>query len=786
MEAMLLQEFIEAPSKAESILDKLTTEQLQMIEATLYNVKKRKLEKSVTPPSPPSESEEETAMEVDPIIQTNMNTSMSSNNTSSKVNNHSIIHPTATTTTMTPPPLSTTTTTTTTMPSSSSASTSVAAAIATALAAAMTNAVATTLKQQQSNNTIPTSSNPTTNTATSNTTTTTTTTDHIMKQQQQQQKIKSPIEPMAEVKDGVEWVSFVYSHNRVMKKYTIRTDLENIALDQIDDKFKADNCVYPRANLPKDQYKGNRWAYETECNVLGWKLAWLNMSEISGKRGLIQRAVDSYRNRYPSMRSRRVARQAKLMNGTLRKRKQRGDEEDALIELMSSLTNNNHQTSHHQHISTATSNPSSSSSSSVPKHMPDHHQLQCSYVPPTSLDTATIKPSNHPKTIAMEDLATGTRCRIKINVETVSLDYIPHDFRLANSPYPRYLRSNISANRPRAIEETICNELAWKLAWLNPKTLAGKKNMLQRAIDLYRSKFMPSMPPRKYSSRQPILATLLNNPLFQQLAASSSSLTSANGTTSTPIPINATNTNTTTTTTLTAYPVNTTSTSTSTSTSSISTISNPSATPTPLTASALSAQNAQYKKLEEEEGNIVSPSPTMSCISGTTATLDFTDCLSLADENCLLSSSPLTTSTDLIQQQQNNDNNTTDMMFPSCSPLLSSCFDESSTTISSSSSGTNSVVCTPSPPVNSDLFNLAMDEMYDVLMLPPTAINDSYMSDHHNSNSVINNNTMSSSSKNYDPLLCSPSLPSSTLQSDLLIKLENVDNFADQLLEPFF
>lgn len=182
------------------------------------------------------------------------------------------------------------------------------------------------------------------------------------------------------------------------------------------------------------------------------------MSEISGKRGLIQRAVDSYRNRYPSMRSRRVARQAKLMNGTLRKRKQRGDEEDALIELVSSLANNSSSSS------SATNHSSMVSLSSPLRHHPDHHQLQCSYVPPTSLDTATIKPSNHPKTIAMEDLATGTRCRIKINVETVSLDYIPHDFRLANSPYPRYLRSNISTNnRPRAIEETICNELAWKL-----------------------------------------------------------------------------------------------------------------------------------------------------------------------------------------------------------------------------------------------------------------------------------------------------------------------------------
>lgn len=37
---------------------------------------------------------------------------------------------------------------------------------------------------------------------------------------------------------------------------------------------------------------------------------------------MIQRAVDSYRNRYPNMRSRRVARQEKLLKGTLRKRKQ--------------------------------------------------------------------------------------------------------------------------------------------------------------------------------------------------------------------------------------------------------------------------------------------------------------------------------------------------------------------------------------------------------------------------------------------------------------------------------
>ncbi|KAG1067147.1 hypothetical protein G6F42_026550 [Rhizopus arrhizus] len=100
-------------------------------------------------------------------------------------------------------------------------------------------------------------------------------------------------------------------------------DLDKVDTSILDDKFKKENCVYPRANLPRETYRGNRWSYETECNVLGWKLAYLNLEEIAGKRGLIQRAVDSYRNRYPSMRSRRVARQEKLLKGTLRKRKHR-------------------------------------------------------------------------------------------------------------------------------------------------------------------------------------------------------------------------------------------------------------------------------------------------------------------------------------------------------------------------------------------------------------------------------------------------------------------------------
>lgn len=198
--------------------------------------------------------------------------------------------------------------------------------------------------------------------------------------------------------------------------------------------------VYPRANLPKETYKGNRWTYETECNDLGWKLAWLNKFEIAGKRGLIQRAVDSYRNRYPSMRSRRVARQEKLLNGTLRKRKNREeDEESYAVSSASAVVN----------VATCSVN-------SAPQ--------------ATTLEAATVKPAHQPKTIAIDDLMTNTRYRIKINVETISLDEISTEFRKQNCPFPRAYNNTdpdqYVGGRSRWIEDSMCNELCWKLVCL--------------------------------------------------------------------------------------------------------------------------------------------------------------------------------------------------------------------------------------------------------------------------------------------------------------------------------
>ena len=112
--------------------------------------------------------------------------------------------------------------------------------------------------------------------------------------------------------DGVQWIAFEYSRDRVKMEYTIRCDVESVNTDNLPAEFKTDNCVYPRAYCGKDQYKGNRLIYESECNTVGWALAELNLC-LRGKRGLIQRAVDSWRNSNSNMRlrSRRVRRMAK-------------------------------------------------------------------------------------------------------------------------------------------------------------------------------------------------------------------------------------------------------------------------------------------------------------------------------------------------------------------------------------------------------------------------------------------------------------------------------------------
>ncbi|KAI8640468.1 hypothetical protein BD408DRAFT_419773 [Parasitella parasitica] len=622
---LLLKDLISAPNKAESILECLTSEQINMIENTISRIKRRKMEKSHLP-SPVSSPPTAPLKVEDGIVMDNSSST---------------------------------------------------AAIANALAAAMVSAalhVPVSTVSVKSNST-GSSSAAAVNPAKTAATTTTPVTSN---------------EPIAEIKDGVEWVSFVYSHNRILKRYSIRTDIQTVALDIVDDKFKAENCVYPRANLPKETYKGNRWAYETECNDLGWKLAWLNKTEIAGKRGLIQRAVDSYRNRYPSMRSRRVARQEKLLNGTLRKRKNREEDED-----MNYVDN--------------------ASTTAISANSVIDQSLPC-----TSLEAATVKPNHQPKTIAIDDLITNARYRIKINVEAVSLDEISQDFRKQNCPFPKASATTnpdyYVGGRDRWMEDSICNELCWKLAYLNPRVLAGKKNLLQRALDIYRSKFMPSLKPRKHSPRtSPARVIVTPNATIEQ-----QDLVKMVSTANT----------------------------------------------TPLTTSALDAQNALFDKKKEKD------------TTTTTASLDFGECFSLDDEAAHTTTSKLSFNgpamTNLPRQTDADP-----MISPSYDSMYNdarfSPFDESS--ISCLTSSNSSAACTPSPPVNAGLFGFADSDLYDSFRLPP--VNDTFML------LDTNNNDM----KCYDSLM-SPSLPSSAVAGQDLVKLEEdfQDNFsaAAHLLDPLF
>lgn len=113
---------------------------------------------------------------------------------------------------------------------------------------------------------------------------------------------------------GVNWLSFTYTRESVRKIYRVCCDISGVALNTLPADFCAANCVYPRACVPPDQYIGNRQRYETECNAIGWSLAWIN-SELRGQRGLIQRAVDCWRNTNadPKMRSRRVRKISKKL-----------------------------------------------------------------------------------------------------------------------------------------------------------------------------------------------------------------------------------------------------------------------------------------------------------------------------------------------------------------------------------------------------------------------------------------------------------------------------------------
>jgi hypothetical protein len=72
------------------------------------------------------------------------------------------------------------------------------------------------------------------------------------------------------------WKQFKYSRDGVIKQYTLRTDVGSVDVERLPHGFKIENCLYPRALVPGDQYNGSDLNKEKKQNALGWALAELN------------------------------------------------------------------------------------------------------------------------------------------------------------------------------------------------------------------------------------------------------------------------------------------------------------------------------------------------------------------------------------------------------------------------------------------------------------------------------------------------------------------------------
>lgn len=103
-------------------------------------------------------------------------------------------------------------------------------------------------------------------------------------------------------------------------EFCVRFDLDSVDISKLSEKFKSENVIYPRANIPKEHYTGNRWQYETECNKLAWQFVSLNHVLLYGKKGLIQRAVDSYRKYNKQSRNRKIIKEDEAGEGMVKRK----------------------------------------------------------------------------------------------------------------------------------------------------------------------------------------------------------------------------------------------------------------------------------------------------------------------------------------------------------------------------------------------------------------------------------------------------------------------------------
>ncbi|KAI8322989.1 hypothetical protein GQ54DRAFT_303669 [Martensiomyces pterosporus] len=401
-------------------------------------------------------------------------------------------------------------------------------------------------------------------------------------------------EPSLETDDeGTPWLSFIYAQKGKPRRHRIRIDIDRAPLSAIPATFQKNNCVYPRANCERSIYAGNRWSYETECNGLGWKLSFLNQELLSGRRGLLQTAVNNYRTMVAGRKSRRITRlekaernqhnkpsgdpqqqrsTAKAAEGTS-KRPLSSACQPAAAHQCSTTPNNDldqdamesgsvpygkraktmhsaldgdagcssavvarasNSTSDTVHMSrgvrlgeaseiarahslpqleaAASSHGDKGAAALDASHPPDAAACGAGTASTSAVSRAALaSTSSAPTTPAVpsaSSLASSqtAKClvvnayinnkfaRIRVYIDFGSVDSSAADsqFKHDHAVFPRALnaeRSRYGNLQGRWEFELTCNELAWKLAWLNRARLKGRKPLIQKCLDAYRAKF---------------------------------------------------------------------------------------------------------------------------------------------------------------------------------------------------------------------------------------------------------------------------------------------------------
>ncbi|KAI9208301.1 uncharacterized protein BJ171DRAFT_237937 [Polychytrium aggregatum] len=299
--------------------------------------------------------------------------------------------------------------------------------------------------------------------------------------------------PIVEYKDGIEWITFVYTHKGLSTTYHIRTDIDNLSNEVLTEEFKLNNCVYPRAYVPKEAYTGNRYEYENQVNAIGWKLTYLNYDALATKRGLIQRAVDSFRNRFPELRSRRVVRQEKLVKGTLRKRSDRSSGVDSAPGSPVPGDSGVRRAAIVVKQELPRKGIARNGRASGGQQLDDSHDEDETDIEP---DERSFKRMKSGEFLSFEVIANGapTQVEIQVDIDDINTDELEFDFKRINAVYPRSVDLPAGQRGPRYDYENALNELGWKLALRNPSKLSGNKVVLQKALDAYRLQFTELKP----------------------------------------------------------------------------------------------------------------------------------------------------------------------------------------------------------------------------------------------------------------------------------------------------